>query len=142
MGHIGFCNASSFSTRGMWLAGVCALDLVIWQVQWPHDIRTSIVSVKNPMGKISNSDLKMAGMLLHYLALKHLVPLQHVHVAAAWCNNTPTMSWTNKLSASGHTSSHHSITWTQCTNVPDIQCIELITAFTKMVCASTYSRGQ
>ena len=41
----------------------------------------------------------MAGMLLHYLILEHLMVLWHVHMAA-WCNNTPTISWTNKLSAS------------------------------------------
>jgi hypothetical protein len=41
----------------------------------------------------------MAGMLAHYLVLEHLVALKHVHVAA-WCDNTPTVSWTNKLSSS------------------------------------------
>jgi hypothetical protein len=36
------------------------------------------------------------------LVLEHLVSLKHVHVAA-WCNsNTPTVSWTNKLSLSAH----------------------------------------
>ena len=38
-------------------------------------------------------------MLLLYLVLEHLATLQHIHVAA-WCDNTPTVSWTNKLSAS------------------------------------------
>jgi hypothetical protein len=37
----------------------------------------------------------MAGMLIHYLVLEHLVSLKHVHVAA-WCDNTPKVSWTNK----------------------------------------------
>ena len=41
----------------------------------------------------------MAAMLAHYLVLEHLVDLRHVHVAA-WCDNTPTVSWTNKLSSS------------------------------------------
>jgi hypothetical protein len=41
----------------------------------------------------------MAAMLLHYLVLEHIVSLKHVHVAA-WCDNTPTVSWTNKLSSS------------------------------------------
>ena len=38
-------------------------------------------------------------MLLHYISLEHLVPLWHVHITA-WCDNTPTVSWTNKLSVS------------------------------------------
>jgi hypothetical protein len=41
----------------------------------------------------------MAAMLIHYLVLEHVVSLKHVHVAA-WCDNTPTVSWTNKLSSS------------------------------------------
>ena len=61
-------------------------------------IRNELVSFQNPSGTISNSDLEMAGMLLHYLVLEQLAPLRHVHVAA-WCDNTPTVSWTNKLSA-------------------------------------------
>jgi hypothetical protein len=33
--------------------------------------------------------------------LEHLGQLKHVHVAiAAWCDNTPTVSWTNQLSSS------------------------------------------
>jgi hypothetical protein len=51
------------------------------------------------MGTITNSDLEMAGMLLHFLVLEHVVALRHVHVAA-WCDSTPTVSWTNKLSSS------------------------------------------
>ena len=41
----------------------------------------------------------MASMLLHYLVLEHLVVLRHIHMAA-WYNNTPKVSWINKLSAS------------------------------------------
>ena len=57
------------------------------------------ISYDNPNGSLSNSDLEMAGMLLLFLVLEHLTPLQHIHVAA-WCDNTPAVSWTNKLSAS------------------------------------------
>ena len=41
----------------------------------------------------------MAGILAHYLVLEHLTSMDGVH-AAAWCDNTPTVSWTNKLSSS------------------------------------------
>jgi hypothetical protein len=71
----------------------------VWRVQWPDDIRLSVISFDNPSGSLSNSDLEMAGMLLLYLVLEHLTTLRHIHVAA-WCNNTPTVAWMNKLSAS------------------------------------------
>ena len=97
--YVGLCNASSHGAGSIWFAGVCPLPPIVWCVQWPDDICHSIVSFANPSGSISNSNLEMAGMLLLYLVLEHLAPLQHIHVAA-WCDNTPTMSWTNKLSAS------------------------------------------
>jgi hypothetical protein len=72
---------------------------VVWRVEWPLDIQQNVVSFDSPNGTITNSDLEMAGMLLHYPVLEHMVSLKHVHVAA-WCDNTPTVSWTNKLSSS------------------------------------------
>ena len=60
-----------------------------------------MVSFDNPTGTITNSDLEMAGMVLHYLVLEHdLVALQHVPHVAVWCDNMPKVSWTNKLSLS------------------------------------------
>jgi hypothetical protein len=58
-----------------------------------------MVSFSNPNGDITNSDLEMAGLLTEYLVLEHLVPLQFAHTSA-WCDNTPTISWANKLSSS------------------------------------------
>jgi hypothetical protein len=98
-GYVGFCDASTLGTGGVWFAGAKSLNPVVWRMEWPEDIRNNVVSFDNPHGTITNSDLEMAGMVLHYLVLEHLVDLRHVHVAA-WCNNTPTVSWTNKLSSS------------------------------------------
>ena len=81
----------------MWFPGTHALHPIVWHVPWPTDIHQSVISFQNPKHSISNSDLKMAGMLLHYLVLEYLMVLWHIHVAA-WCNNTPMVSWTNKLS--------------------------------------------
>jgi hypothetical protein len=98
-GFIGFCDVSKLCAGGVWLSGTLQLAPVMWQLEWPSDIQRKVVSFANPNGKLTNSDLEMAGMLVHYLVLKHLISLRHMHVAA-WCNNTPTVSWTNKLSSS------------------------------------------
>jgi hypothetical protein len=98
-GYIGYCDASKLGAGGVWLSGSFLLPPVVWRIEWPLDIQQKMVSYDNPTGSISNSDLEMAGMLAHYLVLEHLVSLRHVHVAA-WCDNTPTVSWTNKLSSS------------------------------------------
>jgi hypothetical protein len=58
------------------------LSPVVWRgVEWPEDIRQNVVSLfhKNPNGTITNSNLEMAGMLIHYLVLEHLVSLKYVH---------------------------------------------------------------
>jgi hypothetical protein len=79
------------------------------RLEHPPDIQHKVVSFSNPAGTLTNSDLEMAGMLVHYLVLEHLVSLRHMHVAA-WCDNTPTVSWTNKLSSSRSQVAGH-LTW-------------------------------
>jgi hypothetical protein len=98
-GYVGYCDASKLGAGGVWLSGNLQLSPIVWRIQWPPDIQANVVSFQNPTGTITNSDLEMAGMLLHFLVLEHVVALRHVHVAA-WCDNTPTVSWTNKLSSS------------------------------------------
>jgi hypothetical protein len=98
-GFVGYCDASKLGAGGVWLSGTLRLAPVVWRVIWPQDIRDNVVSFENPTGRITNSDLEMAAMLFHFIVLEHLVSLRHVHVAA-WCDNTPTVSWTNKLSSS------------------------------------------
>jgi hypothetical protein len=98
-GYVGFYDASKLGAGGVWLSGSLHLSPIVWRLEWPPDMQQNVVSFSNPNGTITNSDLEMAGMLAHYLVLEHLVSLRHVHVAA-WCDNTPTVSWTNKLSLS------------------------------------------
>ena len=42
---------------------------ILWRYKWPDDIINSLVTDKNPSGTISNSDLELAGGLLHLEAL-------------------------------------------------------------------------
>jgi len=100
-GYIGYCDASKKGAGGVWFCGTGRSDLepTVWRVAWPKEIQDDVVSFDNPQGTITNSDLEMAGLLLHYLVLKNLTELKHVHVAA-WCDNTPTVSWANKLNSS------------------------------------------
>jgi hypothetical protein len=98
-GYLSYVDASKLGAGGVWLPGILFLLPIVWQVEWPQDICDNVVSFTNPTGTIMNSDLEMAGMVIQYLLLEHLARLRHVHVAA-WCDNTPTISWTNKLSLS------------------------------------------
>jgi hypothetical protein len=63
-------------------------------VEFPPDITAEVVSDSNPHGKLTNSDLEMAGVLLHYLALEQLVPnLVHTQ-AVVGCDNLRAVAWT------------------------------------------------
>ena len=42
---------------------------VVWRLRWPQFIVDELVSSDNPNGTISNSDLELAGGLLHLEAL-------------------------------------------------------------------------
>jgi hypothetical protein len=68
-------------------------------LKWPKDIRDNLVSVDNPGESITNSDLKMAGLLLLWLCIEAVVlDIAHKHVAL-FSNNSPTVSWVEKMAS-------------------------------------------
>jgi hypothetical protein len=72
--YVGFCDASDFGTRGVWFPGNTALQPVVWCIKFLSDITNQVVLDSNLAGALTDLDLEMAGMLLHYLALEQLVP--------------------------------------------------------------------
>ena len=71
----------------------------MFRLQWPQEIKKELKSFDNPTGTISNSDLKMAGLLLLWLCLKGIVPnLAHKHVAL-FSDNSPSISWISKMAS-------------------------------------------
>ena len=69
----GHHDASGAGAGGVWFPGQQAVlrdgwkpDVpILWRLQWPKFITDSIVSSDNPTGTITNSDLELAGGLLH-----------------------------------------------------------------------------
>lgn len=94
--YIGFCDASAFGAGGVWFGGAKPLDPVVWRVVFPKDITEAVVSDSNPKGRLTNSDLEMAGVLLHQLVLERLVPMRHCR-SVIHCDNTPAVSWSTRM---------------------------------------------
>lgn len=95
--YVGFCDASAFGAGGVWFSGSRSLPPTVWRVEFPPDITREVVSDANPNGRLTNSDLEMAGVLLHYLALEQVAgSLRHVQVAIG-SDNTPAVAWTTKM---------------------------------------------
>jgi len=69
---------------------------IVWHVEFPQEIQAKMVSYNNLKGTISNSDLEILGLILHWLVLENLPDLAHTHVAC-WCDNTPMVAWASKL---------------------------------------------
>jgi len=68
--YVGIVDASSHGVGGVVFGKLSACTPTVFRWQWPKDIRSQLVSFKNPKGTITNSDLEMAGLLLLWLTME------------------------------------------------------------------------
>ena len=96
----GFVDASGWGVGGVWFSGTKNMAPTVWFLRWPSDITDNLVTDTNPAGSISISDLELAGIVLHFLALEALLaPTQHTlrHATVAiWCDNLAAVAWAHK----------------------------------------------
>ena len=69
---------------------------------WPKDITNNLVSDANPGGTLTNSDLEMAALVVHYVILESLAPLTRKHIGM-FSDNSPTVSWATKMASHAST---------------------------------------
>jgi hypothetical protein len=97
--YIGIVDASSHGVGGVVVGELSAIPPTVFRLQWPPDISAELLSFNNPKGKITNSDLEMAGLLLLWLCLEEVAPdLTHKHIAL-FSDNSPTVSWVTKMAS-------------------------------------------
>jgi len=67
----------------IWFGLSMELPPIVWQIKFPEDVQCQVVVVfhTNPQGKITNSDLKMVGLLLEWIVLEQFADLKHAHIA-------------------------------------------------------------
>ena len=107
--YIAYVDASKTAVGGVWTNGTETLqNQWVWRLEWPQDIQNQLVSATNRKGTLSINDLEMAGILLSWLVLEHIIPtsLQGIHVGM-FCDNMSTVTWTNKKSTSTSTIAGH-----------------------------------
>lgn len=95
---IGYCDAFKQGAGGVWFDLLGCFQPIIWQVEFLLEVQRSVISKENPGGSLTNFDLEMAGLLLHWLVLEGVAPLRHKMVGA-YCDNTPTVAWAAKLAS-------------------------------------------
>ena len=92
-------DASKLGAGGVWYGGTKRLPPTVWRVEWPKEVKDSLISDHNPKGKITNSDLELAGQILQMLVLEGMIDLEDQHTLTS-CDNTPTVAWVSKLCCS------------------------------------------
>ena len=75
---IGYCDACATGAGGFWFRSDKSMRPIVWRIPFSPEISNQVVSDTNPKGAITNSDLELAGITLHYLAFKgqeHKTPM-------------------------------------------------------------------
>ncbi len=90
---VGVVDASSHGVGGVIIGKLSKCLPTIFHFQWPPDITANVVSDSNPKGKITNSNLKLAGLVILWLMMEHVCgPLMEKRVSL-FSGNSPTVSW-------------------------------------------------
>ena len=99
--YLGYSDSCGIGTGGIWASGLTSLDPILWQLEWPEDIKKMLCTAENKKGSLTMNDLELAGALLNWLVLEcqtH-IDLKHKHVGM-FCDNTSAVSWAYKLRTS------------------------------------------
>jgi hypothetical protein len=94
--YTGYCDACAAGAGGVWLSGDLSIRPIVWRIRFSAYITSQVVSTSNPRGSLTNSDLEMAAVLLHYLVLQQMVDLRYARTGV-WSDNTPTVAWTKRM---------------------------------------------
>ena len=93
---LGYTDASGIGGGGVWLNPNKDGTHHVWRLQWPDDIKSDLVSVANPKGRITNSDLELAALVLHEATFPAVCESSEWRAPLSGSDNTPTVSWTFK----------------------------------------------
>ncbi len=94
---VGASDAAKQGMGGVWLADTQAPlhPPILWRVPFPDHIQKALVSTKNPTGTITNSDLELAGTIVHTDVIVQAVDCRE-RTLGTGCDNTPAVSWQRK----------------------------------------------
>jgi hypothetical protein len=97
--YLGYCDAITWRTGGIWFGGHQQLHPIIWCIQWPKDVTLAVVSDSNLQRTITNSNLEMAGMLLQETILEACTIGPKIQAAqtAIGSDNLLAIVWTTRM---------------------------------------------
>jgi len=96
---IGVKDASGHGVGGIIVGETEACTPTVFRFEWPDDIKAEINSEHNPTGKLTNSDLECAGLLLLWLVMEDVCKLHPGCHVALFSDNQPTVHWVQRLAS-------------------------------------------
>ena len=73
----------------MWFDPARTGQNLVWRLPWPPDIVDNLISSTNTQGKITNSDLELAALVLQEATLLETVPKARMVAPHSGQDNTP-----------------------------------------------------
>ena len=96
---VGIVDASGQGVGGIIVSERAECVPTVFRMEWPDDVKKDIKSESNPEGRITNSDLEMAGLLLLWLVMEEVCgPMAEKH-AALFSDNSPTVHWVRRMAS-------------------------------------------
>jgi hypothetical protein len=68
--YTGYCDACAAGVGGVRISGNLDLHPLVWRVSFLAAITKQVITDTNPHGPLTNADLEMAAVLLHYMVLQ------------------------------------------------------------------------
>jgi hypothetical protein len=91
--YVGVVNASSYRVGGVIIGKLSPCPPKVFRQQWPPNVTESGISGTSQGGKLTNSDLELAGLVLFWLMIEHVCTMLREKKVALFSNNSPTVSW-------------------------------------------------
>ena len=96
---VGVKDASGHGVGGVIIGEGRQCVPTVFRFEWPQDIKDDLVSKANPTGRITNSDLEMAGLLMLWLVMEDVCDIRSGSHVALFSDNQPTVHWVQRMAA-------------------------------------------
>jgi hypothetical protein len=96
---IGIVDASGHGVGGVIFGELSTCTSVVFRWEWPDNIKQDIISLTNPTGRLTNSDLEMAGLVILWLVIEGVCHNLSKKWVTLFSDNSPKVSWATRLAS-------------------------------------------
>ena len=99
---VGVKDASVHGVGGIIIGQTKDCVPTVFRMEWPTDIKEEVRKTNAGLGgKLTNSDLELAGLLLLFLVMEEVCSFDLGTHIALFSDNSPTVSWVRRMAAKG-----------------------------------------